>query len=120
MGNRSESPTMRKALFLSFMPAAIALAAGGPFMPAYAGESVTPDRATLLAESTLNARQDDEFDIMFVAAPQPLSSDKSSVTLWDEIVPPARLPMPIPAPRPGDMRHAMAGGSGSAGSQLHQ
>ena len=105
---------MRKALLVSFVPAAIALAAASPFMPAYAGESVTPDHATLLAESTLNARQDDQFDIMFVAAPQPLSSDQSSVTLWDEITPPAPLPMPmpIPAPRPGDMQHAMAGGAG--------
>lgn len=110
-------PTMRKALLLSFVPAAIALAAVCPFIPAYAGESVTSDHATLLAENTPNARHDDGFDIMFVATPQPLSSDKSSVTLWDEIVPPARLPMPIPAPRPGDMQHAMAGG---AGSPLHQ
>ncbi|PFH26722.1 MULTISPECIES: hypothetical protein [Burkholderia] len=108
---------MRKALLLSFVPAAIALAAACPFMPAYADESVTPDHAMLLAESTLNARQDDEFDVMFVAAPQPLSSNKSSVTLWDEITPPAPLPMPIPAPRPGDMQHAMAG---SAGSPLRQ
>lgn len=102
---------MRKALLLSFAPAVIALAAACPFMPAYAGESVTPAHATQLAESTLNARQDDEFDIMFVAAPQPPSSDKSSVTLWDEITPPAPLPMPIPAPGPGDMQHVMAGGA---------
>ncbi|WP_175721818.1 hypothetical protein [Burkholderia anthina] len=104
---------MRKALLLSFMPAAIALAAACPFIPADAGESATPDRATLVAENPLNARYDDAFDSMFVAAPQPLSSDKSSVTLWDEIAPPARLPMPIPAPRPGDMQHVMAEGAGN-------
>ncbi|MBY4870712.1 hypothetical protein K6W76_30150 [Burkholderia anthina] len=108
---------MRKIPLLSFLPAAIALAAACPFIPAYAGESMMPGHATLLAESTLNARQEDEFGIMFVAAPQPLSSDKSSVTLWDEIAPPARLPMPIPAPRPGDMQHAMEGG---VGNQPHQ
>ncbi|WP_269504257.1 hypothetical protein [Burkholderia sp. IMCC1007] len=109
---------MRTALLLSLVPAAIALAAAGMFVPAYADEGVMPDHATLLAVTTLNAPQDRGFDIMFVAVPHRISSDKSSVTLWDEIAPPARQPVPVPAPRPGATQHTMACSAGMPAASM--
>jgi hypothetical protein len=40
-----------------------------------------------------------------------------SVTLWDEIGPPAPLPTPLPAPQPSDVQHAMHEG---AETNVHQ
>ena len=60
-----------------------------------------------VADNAPRVQQDHRVGIVPIAAPQACSSDKTSVTLWDELVPPARLPIPIPVPLPGNAQHAM-------------
>ncbi|WP_193097893.1 hypothetical protein [Burkholderia sp. Z1] len=98
---------MRKHPLLSFVSMAIALVAANPLASAYADESVTPDRAMLLAENAPSMQHGNGFGIVTVSAPQSQSTGKTSVTLWDEIPPPPQLPMPLPVPQPGDVQHAM-------------
>ncbi|MBR8039504.1 hypothetical protein KDW40_13950 [Burkholderia cenocepacia] len=100
---------MRKHLLLSFVPMTLALSAAGPPAPAYADEGMQPDRTVLLAESTPRVVQANGFGIVAVSAPQPLPAAQASVTLWDELPPPPLLPMPLPAPQSGDIRHALEG-----------
>jgi hypothetical protein len=108
---------MRIPFSLSFGQVAIAFALACPFLPAHAEESAKPERALLLADNMPGMHHDSRFGIVPVAVPQPRSSDDTSVTLWDEITPPARLPVPIPVPRPGDAQHAL---ERSATNRIHQ
>ncbi|MBY4694248.1 hypothetical protein K6W21_09125 [Burkholderia latens] len=98
---------MRTTFSLSFRQMAIACALACQFVPAHAEESAKSARALLLADNTPDVYHDKRSGIVPVAVPRPRSSDKTSVTLWDEIAPPARLPVPMPVPRPGDAQHAM-------------
>lgn len=107
---------MRKHLLLSFVPMAIAVAAAGPPAPARADESTNPDRAMLLAANAPSMQHGNGFGIVTVSSPQLLPAGRTSVTLWDEI-PPPQLPMPLPAPQPGDVQHAM---EGNAQGSTHQ
>ncbi|MBN3770803.1 MULTISPECIES: hypothetical protein [unclassified Burkholderia] len=107
---------MRKHLLLSFVPMAIAVAAAGPPTPVRADESTNPDRAMLLAANAPSTQHGNGFGIVTVSSPQPLPAGRTSVTLWDEI-PPPQLPMPLPAPQPGDVQHAM---DGTAQGSTHQ
>ncbi|EDT42519.1 conserved hypothetical protein [Burkholderia ambifaria MEX-5] len=100
---------MRKLILLTFLQTTFALSGALPFMSIRADESVMPAHTALLADSASSIQRDNSFGIVPVAVPQPNSADKASVTLWDEIVPRSPLPMPIPAPRPGHVQHAMAG-----------
>lgn len=108
---------MRIHFSLSFRQMAIACALACPFLPAHAEQSVKAERALLLADNIPCMHHDSRVGIMPVAVPQPRSSDNTSVTLWDEITPPARLPVPIPVPRPGDAQHAM---ERSPTNRIHQ
>lgn len=107
---------MRKHLLLSFVPMAIAVAAAGPPTPVRADDSTNPDRAMLLAANAPSMQHGNGFGIVTVSSPQPLPAGRTSVTLWDEI-PPPQLPMPLPAPQPGDVQHAM---EGTAQGSTHQ
>ncbi|AOI78118.1 hypothetical protein WS54_17440 [Burkholderia sp. NRF60-BP8] len=100
---------MRKTFLLSFVSMALALSAAGPPAPACADEGMQPDRAMQLAGNTPSTQHGNGFGILTVSAPQPLPAANAAVTLWDEIPPPPLLPMPLPAPQPGDVRHAMEG-----------
>ncbi|MBL3965385.1 MULTISPECIES: hypothetical protein [Burkholderia] len=100
---------MRKHLLLSFVPMTLALSAAGPPAPACADEGMQPDRTVLLAESMPRVAYGNGFGIVAVSAPQPLPAAQASVTLWDELPPPPLLPMPLPAPQSGDIRHALEG-----------
>ncbi|CAB3765156.1 hypothetical protein B7G54_15095 [Burkholderia puraquae] len=100
---------MRKHLLLSFVPMTIAVAAAGPPTPVRADESTNPDRAMLLAANSPGMQHGNGFGIVTVSSPQPLPAGRTSVTLWDEIPSPPVLPMPVPAPQPGDVQHAMEG-----------
>ncbi|WP_244122199.1 hypothetical protein [Burkholderia latens] len=71
----------------------------------------------MLADNTPGMHRDNRFGIVPVAVPQPRSSDNTSVTLWDEITPPARPPMPIPVQHPGYTQHAM---ERSATNRIHR
>ncbi|RQS17965.1 hypothetical protein [Burkholderia sp. Bp8998] len=108
---------MRTLFPLYCVQLTIAFALACPFMPARSEEYARPERAMLLADNALRMQQDHRISIVPVAAAQPRSSDKTSVTLWDELVPPAPLPMPIPAPLPVNTQHAM---EGNAGNHMHQ
>lgn len=101
----------------SFGQVTIAFALACLFMPARADESAERARA-LLADNAPAMQEDNRFIVVPVAVPQARSSDKTSVTLWDEIAPPSPLPLPLhvplPAPRPGDTQHAMQGNTGNS------
>ncbi|PHP89606.1 hypothetical protein CFB52_005200 [Burkholderia sp. AU18528] len=102
---------MRKILLLSFVPTTLLLSAAGPPAPARADEGMRPDRAMLLVENVPVRQHGNGFGLVTVSAPQPLPARQASVTLWDEIPPPPQLPMP--APQPGNMQHAMGGNARS-------
>ncbi|WP_322025620.1 hypothetical protein [Burkholderia sp. BCC1977] len=70
----------------------------------------------LLADNVPRMHRDNRIGTVPVATPQPRSSDKTSVTLWDELVPSAPLPIPIPVPLSVKMQPAMAG---NAGNRMH-
>ncbi|MCR4464774.1 hypothetical protein [Burkholderia sp. SCN-KJ] len=95
----------------------IAFALACHFMPACSEESTRLERAMPLADDAPRMQQDHRFRVVPVAAPQARSSDKSSVTLWDELVPPVRLPIPIPVALPRNVQHAM---EGHAGNRMQQ
>ncbi|RQR31352.1 MULTISPECIES: hypothetical protein [unclassified Burkholderia] len=105
---------MRTLFSRSFGQVTIAFALACLFMPVRADESAERARA-LLADDAPGMQQGNRFIIVPVAVPQPRSSDKTSVTLWDEIPPPSPLPLPVPrpAPHPGDAQHAMEEKSGN-------
>ncbi len=99
----------------SFGQATIAFALACLFMPARADESAERARAQL-ADNAPGMQQDNQFIVVPVAVPQARSSDKTSVTLWDEIAPPSPLQplhVPLPAPRRDDAQHAMQGNTGN-------
>lgn len=108
---------MRTFFLLSCVQMTIAFALACHFMPARSEERTRPEHAMPLADNAPRMQQDHRFGIVPVAAPQARSSDKSSVTLWDELVPPARLPIPIHVALPGNAQHAM---EGHAGNRMHQ
>ncbi|MCA8018270.1 hypothetical protein [Burkholderia metallica] len=107
---------MRKHLLLSFVPLAIAVAAAGPPTAARADEGTPADRAMLLAANAPGIQHGNGFGIVTVAAPRSPPGGRTSVTLWDEI-PPPQLPVPLPAPQPDDVQHAM---EGTAQGRTHQ
>lgn len=108
---------MRILFFQSCGHMTIAFALACHFMPACSEESTRPERAMPVADDAPRMQQDHRLRIVPVTAPQARSSDKSSVTLWDELVPPAPLPIPIPVAPPGNAQHAM---EGNAGNRMHQ
>ncbi|RKU01467.1 hypothetical protein C7H84_20720 [Burkholderia sp. Nafp2/4-1b] len=100
---------MHKPIFLSVLQTVIALSAAFPYISIRADESVTHERTAEFADSTSRMQRNNGFGIVPVTVPKPHSADKASVTLWDEIVPPSPLPMPIPLSPPGNGQHAMEG-----------
>ncbi|RQR37063.1 hypothetical protein DIE23_06400 [Burkholderia sp. Bp9143] len=108
---------MRTLFSLYCVQLTIAFALACPFMPARSEDSAKPERAMRVTDNAPRMQQDHRIGIVPVAAPQPRSPDKTSVTLWDELAPPAPPPVPIPAPLPGNAQHAM---ERDAGNRMHQ
>lgn len=108
---------MRTLFSLSCVQMTIAFALACPFIPARSEESARPERAMPLADIAPRMQPDHRIGVVPVASPQANSSDKKSVTLWDELAPPARLPTPILVPLPDNAQHAM---EGNAGNRMHQ
>ncbi|OXH90362.1 hypothetical protein CA831_10570 [Burkholderia multivorans] len=106
---------MQKRLLHSFIP--LAIAAAYAFAPAHADESARAVHDTWLRDAAPGMPTHDGAGIIAVSAPRPVPTGKMSVTLWDEIGPPAPLPTPLPAPQPSDVQHAMHEG---AETNVHQ
>ncbi|MGU7772409.1 hypothetical protein ACV229_19825 [Burkholderia sp. MR1-5-21] len=107
---------MRHVLRLSLASAAIALAAASLPIAAAAQEAVQPDapvatfaspladatwmkRYTPLDENTLAQQRGRAPGIVTVSTTPAMTGGSASVTLWDEIAPPAPLPIPVDAQR---------------------